>query len=1703
MTKKLLLILIVFTSLNLFAQSIGLSNFRIINSEKNKVYFDSSEPITASTTNGFTINDKTISGITINTGSKAEHYFTVSSAFTFWDNSTIRYNGDSDISVEAFDLQYIDNKIVEPSASVERYASLAGSGSHDGTSEGNAWTLKEAAANATAGQKVWVKAGGDFKGVSFKNNGKVDKPIIVKGYVSTIGDIDGVSFHTYSIGDVVNNASAPTLKGGFGPTNDNGFTISGDYVIVENFQSHGWKRNFYSVKNTSAVIKNCLSHKTSVGRKPSPDGSGFYIRSDKTRIINSLSINSDMNGFFSMGKNNMIKDCSAYIDSNAPGGDYFYQIRGNNNILKGCLAKKTEKKANGQHGLSVKSAGIQTEYNLIEDCTTWSSSFPIEARHDEVKYNVFRNISINNDRLINNKGNGGAIVVMNGASYNIFDKITVTGGLAGIRFLSSPEKKDAPTAGHDNVFKNCIFRDNIYGITITEDTYRKNRETYNNYIQNCIFYKPTIMFNNKSNDVRDNHFINCIITEVSSKKSTTSNSIGWDYQNSNFHKNKKYANPTGNGNISVDPKFENPSTGNFRLKPDSPLIDKGKNIENVNFDFDGNSRPQGASTDIGAFEKKKDNPNLSANAGPDTTICSGSSTTLTASGGSDYVWSTGETTASITVSPTNTIIYTVTVSEGSDTDSDEVEVIVEISPLVNLGDNIIICSGESTTLTATGNGNFLWSTGETTATISVNPLITTTYSVMADACSTTVSDEIIVTVNPGITLDAGSDVLICNGESTTLTATTNGNVLWSTGETTSSITVTPSSTTTYAVTSSLGDCSKTNDIIVTVDETPTVDAGSDVSMCPGDSITLTATGEGNFLWSTGATTSSIDVSPSSTKIYTVTASNSCANDVIDEIIVTINPEVTLDTGSDVLICNGESTILTANTNGNILWSTGETTSSISVSPSETITYGITSTIGDCSITGEVVVTVNSLPSVSLGDDETICNGEELILTATGEGDFLWSTGETTKSIDVSPSSTTTYTVTASNSCTNDVTDEIIVTVNPGVTFDVGADVSICNGESTILTATTNGNILWNTGETTSSITVNPSSTATYSVTSSLGNCSKTDEVVVTVNNQPSVNLGDDETICNGEELILTATGEGDFLWSTGETTKSIDVSPSSTTTYTVTASNSCATVTDEVIITVNPEVTLDTGVGADVLICNGESTILTATTNGNILWSTGETTSSITVNPSSTTKYSVTSSLGNCSKTDDLEVKVSQLATVNAGSDVSMCPGDTITLTATGEGNFLWSTGETTSSINVRPSSTKIYTVFASNSCTNATDEIIITVNPEVTLDTTADVLICNGESTTLTATTNGSILWSTGETTSSITVNPSSTTAYSVISSLGNCSKTAQLEVIVKKLPTVNAGLDVSICSGDSITLTATGIGNFLWSTGETAASISVNPSDTTMYTVTTSTAGTCANSVTDNVTVNVSKAPVASANDDLVILAGSSIDLTVSGVGFFEWSTGEVGSRISVSPTVTTKYTVTATTGEGCSIDDEVVVTVVDEFVPTVITITVGQDVTICPGDTVIMEAPTGTRYLWSSGETASSIRISPSETTIYSVKVYNGDDSETSNSTITVRENCSEDISASTNNNNNLDQDQDMIVYPNPTTGLLNVKLKGYNNESRISVYNLNGTMLYTRAFDNKSRASVLREQLDLSKFGKGIYFIKFHNKDNIESKKVIVK
>jgi hypothetical protein len=246
-----------------------------------------------------------------------------------------------------------------------------------------------------------------------------------------------------------------------------------------------------------------------------------------------------------------------------------------------------------------------------------------------------------------------------------------------------------------------------------------------------------------------------------------------------------------------------------------------------------------------------------------------------------------------------------------------------------------------------------------------------------------------------------------------------------------------------------------------------------------------------------------------------------------------------------------------------------------------------------------------------------------------------------------------------------------------------------------------------------------------------------------------------------------------------------------------------------------------------------------------------------------------------------------------------------------------------------------------------------------------------------------GIYTWSTGATTAGITVSPATTTTYSVTATNG---QTDQVTVFVNK--SVNAGADVTTnCTTPTATLTATcGTGGFLWSTGATTASITVNPASTTTYSVTTT------NGTSDQVTVFVDKTPpTANAGADISINCNNpTANLLGSGTGVgltYAWDIAQYTASISVSPSVTTTYTLTTKGSNGCTASDQATV-FADKTPPTV---NIGSDITVaCNATAPVTFTATGTTtgvtYAWSNGATLASINVSPTLTAIYVITVTN---------------------------------------------------------------------------------------------------------------------
>ncbi|MCD4772235.1 MAG: T9SS type A sorting domain-containing protein [Bacteroidales bacterium] len=809
---------------------------------------------------------------------------------------------------------------------------------------------------------------------------------------------------------------------------------------------------------------------------------------------------------------------------------------------------------------------------------------------------------------------------------------------------------------------------------------------------------------------------------------------------------------------------------------------------------------------------------------------------------------------------------------------------------------------------------------------------------------------------------------------------------------------------------------------------------------------------------------------------------------------------TTNAGNDTTICESYCVTLTVTEGVSYLWSTGDTTQSIFVCPVDTTTYYVTvyNEIG-CPATDSVTVNIAPNPNANAGNDTTICDNNCIILTASGGTSYLWSTNDTTQSIEVCPEYNTEYSVIVTSQYGCQANDTVIVSTNPSPVANAGNDTTICIGDCATLTGSGNGDYLWNTGDTTQNIIVCPEDTTIYWLT--ITNdffCSDTDSVSVNVNPLPIPEAGNDTTICNGDSTILTASGGILYLWNTGDTTQSITVSPNDTTQYfvTVTNENNCSA---EDSVTVNILPSPVAFAGNDTIICFDDCANLSASGGISYLWNTGDTTANIYVCPLDTTNYYVTVSndLG-CTNTDTVTVSVNPIPNADAGPDTTICQGICVTLYASGGDSCIWDHGDTTFWTTVCPDTTTIYyvSVFDNIGC-SARDSVTVFIIPGPIIVLTPDTGICvGGDSITLTVSGGVSYLWENQSTSTSIKVAPNSTKYYSVFvtNELG-CTLEDSVRVELYPLANPLLGNDTTICAGNSITLAAQNGAYFLWNTGDSTSKITVYPEDSSIYYVSIVSTYGCQGSDTINIYTNpitevsfVNLLPVYCENDGEIVLLGDPPGGIFSGHGVFGniFNTEYAGAGQH-------KLIYSYLNSFGCSsfVNENV-------FVYTMPSVNLGNDTTICIDTYYSLNAGGGyDSYLWTNGSTDSSTTIYPED---YGEGILNFIVFVTKDACVdidTIKLNiiyCDPGIEEIGN--------QPLIhLFPNPANNSFSVFIDGNEKTMDMQILNSRGQEVYSENLINCSSPDYSK-RINSSMLPKGLYFVKFYNGNFILVKRLII-
>ncbi len=892
-------------------------------------------------------------------------------------------------------------------------------------------------------------------------------------------------------------------------------------------------------------------------------------------------------------------------------------------------------------------------------------------------------------------------------------------------------------------------------------------------------------------------------------------------------------------------------------------------------------------------------------------------------------------------------------------------------------------SGSPTTFTWSATSPNVVFSAANSATTNISFTAPGTFTISLTACQGTVcgtsSASIQVLPPPSLTVTTSPNV-VCTPGSSTITvsggpSTTSYTWTASSGpaiSNTNIAVVSPTTNTTYTVSTSVPGCINNYIFNIPVSTPPSLTLTPNSSICSGQSITLNASGASTYTWAPGATLSStngavVTATPATTTNYTVTGSNGvCSNTAVVTVSVSGSTSVTV-TPTNTTICLGQTANLVASGGSTYTWTASSgtnpaSTASVAVSPTINTTYTVLTGAGTC--TAQAVSNVSVAPAFTLNvtpASTTICNGGTVTLVASGATTYSWlpntnlsaTTGAT---VNANPSANITYTVNGSNgACSN--TAIATITVNPTTPLTITATSTlICSGQTTSLTASGGSTYTWTASSGTNppgaaSVTVSPTTTTTYTVLSGSGVC--TSSAVTTISVSPAFTVSATPattTICNGGPgVVITASGGTTYSWSpntnlSATSGPTVNANPTSNVNYTITSvsgactSSAVATVS---VITVSSSVTASSSnycIGSTPITLTGSGATTYSWAPGASLGST--TGNTVAASPTITTTYSLTGTTGVCNSNTIITITVSPRDSIHvAATSTVICSGSpSPTLTASGTTTYTWLPGSAnTTTILANSFSTTTYTATGTNTagCINVPAIITVSVAPLVNPTITAtSPTVCLSKTVTLSVAPNSAGLtytWSPtteiqGSTSSSsITALPSSsaTVIYTVVVSNGVCFGFDTISLLVKTAPSANDFIILNndtICAGGCVTFSATTKGSqpltyeWYYESGVGTSSVGVHPEacygSAGSFSVMLITSNVCGiDTVVKSNFVHVFDYPTLTVYGDTTINIGGSATVYASGAMNYYWL-ADAGNSIACQTCSTTIVQPTVTT-------------------------------------------------------------------------------------------------------------------------------------------------------------------------------------------------
>jgi len=773
-----------------------------------------------------------------------------------------------------------------------------------------------------------------------------------------------------------------------------------------------------------------------------------------------------------------------------------------------------------------------------------------------------------------------------------------------------------------------------------------------------------------------------------------------------------------------------------------------------------------------------------ANLGPNVSMCSSASTVLNpGSGFYSVLWSTGANTPTLTVTQPGTYWVQVT-GLGGCTDRDTI-VVAGFNGTFNVPDEPLIkVCGQGpgipsyTAHAQQGNFTHVW-TGTQSAGATYTALLTNEFTRIpityfnAQGCADK-DTFVIQKVNSPPPVSIGNDTIICPGQLLILHAPANYPFQayeWNDGSNMSTYTVYQPGNYAFHYQDSVCHTWRTDYITVTNPPVPIGLLPVSLTVCANTTQQLFAGTDFPVTWNDGSTNPYHAITYEG--VYWVDMHGVCGN-VRDSITISFIDPASYQFGfpDTITVCSNS---LPYNLHGNgsqqlnsYLWSNGSTAANLLVSTQGT--YSVTAQHSCGTVRDTTYIRILQQPATLLPADQSFCNGQQTQFVLHGAPGAIntWSTGVTADSIVVTQSGTYQISSLGPNGC---VTIDAIAISFSDLYMDEINDTILCPGQTLSIMPNTNATTVFMGGNPTN-LPIMVSDTGNYFIFAYENAC-----VVYTTFHVGSATGGSfdihlpDSTFACSDNLPLTLSAGNQFsqyLWSNGATTPTITVNTGGW--YGVEASYSCASGHDSTFVVIAPPFSMS--LPADTLLCPGQSLTLAADPQYGNVWSTGSTANQITVNAEGT--YWLQSTNGGCVKSDTIQVETSDLF-LQPMDDDGFCAKQNITLEAITNGNILWSTGQTVSTVTYNQAGT--YWVQATLGGCTLTETFTLTQLPSPSFTLGADIAVPSGPVTIGIPNTFTSYHWNVGNTTSTISVNTPGTYILTATNSSG-CSTSDTVKV-------------------------------------------------------------------------------------------------------------------------------------------------------------------------------------------------------------------------------------------------------------------------------------------------------------------------------------